>query len=44
MLARHDFDAYWDDSDVDQDNFVLIAYDSDRKIIYSYRVIIEEVV
>lgn len=41
MLARHEFDAYWDDFDVNSEDFILIAYNSERKIIYSYRVIIQ---
>lgn len=43
MLARHEFDAYWDDFDINSEDFILIAYNSERKIIYSYRVVIQNV-
>ena len=39
MVKNHHLD-YWDDVDIDMENFTLIAYDAERKVVYTYRVII----
>lgn len=42
IVSKHEFDIYWDDYSLDEENFTLIGYNSDRKIIYSYKVYYEE--
>lgn len=41
-IFNHDMYEDWDEWDIDLDDCVLIAYNPERQIIYSYRVIIDE--
>lgn len=42
MLYAHEMYDAWAEWDIDQENFVLIAYDYEMKVIYTYRVIIDD--
>lgn len=42
MLMKHEMYEYWDEWDINEDDFILMAFDRQGNMIYYYRVCMEE--